>query len=536
MVAAARAGHAAGGHHRAADDDALGHHPGDGRGVARRRTARDGDGELRGVAASPGKAARPARASSPTPEQLHEVEPGEILVCRITAPSWAPVFSRIGGRGLRRRRDHGPHRDRLARVRAAGRRRHRLRHAADQDRPAHRGRRRHRRRPHPSRTARRPPHDRAATDRSGSTTTPRPAAGVLGGKFASLAEMTARRASPCPRASASRPTRYRALRRRHERLLERGSRAARAAPTPTTSRRSSAAARRSPRADRGGAAARRARGGDPRRLRGARATAPASPRLPVAVRSSGVAEDLAGASFAGQYDTFLWICGADAVLRARAPLLGGHVRRRGAHLPPGRRGWSTRRARRCASASSRWSPPRAAGVMFTLDPVTGDRSKIVHRGRLGPGRGRRQRRRHARPLPRGQGHARAARARDRATRRSSTGFDPASRRRCGCSPVEAERRGAAVPRRTRRSRALAALASRSSATAARRRTSSGRSTTSGDVHVLQVRPETVWSQRAARSAIAEPGERGIDRVLATFVPRGGPARGRPHVEHCERDH
>ena len=37
--------------------------------------------------------------------------------------------------------------------------------------------------------------------------------------------------------------------------------------------------------------------------------------VPVAVRSSGEAEDLADASFAGQYDTYLWIVGADAVLR-----------------------------------------------------------------------------------------------------------------------------------------------------------------------------------------------------------------------------
>jgi pyruvate,water dikinase len=29
------------------------------------------------------------------PAQLGEVEEGEILVCPITAPSWAPVFSRI---------------------------------------------------------------------------------------------------------------------------------------------------------------------------------------------------------------------------------------------------------------------------------------------------------------------------------------------------------------------------------------------------------------------------------------------------------
>jgi pyruvate,water dikinase len=30
-----------------------------------------------------------------TADDLHAVEEGEILVCRITAPSWAPVFSKI---------------------------------------------------------------------------------------------------------------------------------------------------------------------------------------------------------------------------------------------------------------------------------------------------------------------------------------------------------------------------------------------------------------------------------------------------------
>jgi pyruvate, water dikinase len=50
---------------------------------------------LRGVAASPGRATGPARVIT-DPEQLHEIEDGDILVCRITAPSWAPVFSRLG--------------------------------------------------------------------------------------------------------------------------------------------------------------------------------------------------------------------------------------------------------------------------------------------------------------------------------------------------------------------------------------------------------------------------------------------------------
>jgi pyruvate,water dikinase len=52
--------------------------------------------ELRGIAASPGIAEGPARVIT-TVGQLDDVQEGEILVCPITAPSWAPVFSRIGG-------------------------------------------------------------------------------------------------------------------------------------------------------------------------------------------------------------------------------------------------------------------------------------------------------------------------------------------------------------------------------------------------------------------------------------------------------
>ena len=61
------------------------------------RTASAGGGdtsELAGVAASAGVAEGPARVIT-SPSQLGEVQPGEVLVCPITAPSWAPLFSRI---------------------------------------------------------------------------------------------------------------------------------------------------------------------------------------------------------------------------------------------------------------------------------------------------------------------------------------------------------------------------------------------------------------------------------------------------------
>ncbi|MGN6170631.1 MAG: PEP-utilizing enzyme [Solirubrobacteraceae bacterium] len=58
-----------------------------------------GDGrdtnQLGGIAASPGIAEGTARVITSV-AQLDEVQAGEILVCPITAPSWAPVFARIG--------------------------------------------------------------------------------------------------------------------------------------------------------------------------------------------------------------------------------------------------------------------------------------------------------------------------------------------------------------------------------------------------------------------------------------------------------
>lgn len=96
---------------------------------------------------------------------------------------------------------------------------------------------------------------------------------------------------------------------------------------------------------------------------------------PVAVRSSATAEDLAGASFAGQQDTYLALTGADAVLDA--------VRRCWASL------WTARamayRARqgidpadvRLAVVVQRLVEATAAGVMFTADPGTGRRDAVV---------------------------------------------------------------------------------------------------------------------------------------------------------------
>jgi len=58
-------------------------------------TADDGDGRtLRGTGGSPGVVEGPVRVVTHVSE-LVDVQPGEVLVCPATSPSWAPVFARI---------------------------------------------------------------------------------------------------------------------------------------------------------------------------------------------------------------------------------------------------------------------------------------------------------------------------------------------------------------------------------------------------------------------------------------------------------
>ena len=97
--------------------------------------------------------------------------------------------------------------------------------------------------------------------------------------------------------------------------------------------------------------------------------------VPVAVRSSATAEDLAYASFAGQQDTYLNIVGADALIDA--------VRRCWASL------WTDRAVSyrtangidhggvALAVVVQRMVDAAAAGVMFTANPVTGTRHETV---------------------------------------------------------------------------------------------------------------------------------------------------------------
>jgi rifampicin phosphotransferase len=96
---------------------------------------------------------------------------------------------------------------------------------------------------------------------------------------------------------------------------------------------------------------------------------------PVAVRSSATVEDLPGLSAAGQHDTYLNIRGeaavVDAVRRCWASLWSARAigYRAGRGIAPGDVS--------IAVVVQRLVPAEAAGVMFTIDPVSGDRDQVV---------------------------------------------------------------------------------------------------------------------------------------------------------------
>lgn len=97
--------------------------------------------------------------------------------------------------------------------------------------------------------------------------------------------------------------------------------------------------------------------------------------LKVAVRSSAVTEDGAGASFAGQFGTYLGITQpADVLHHIRKCWASGYTAwaleyRRRSGLPP--------HAHDLAVGVMQLVDVRSAGVTFTLDPVTGDRGRMV---------------------------------------------------------------------------------------------------------------------------------------------------------------
>src|SRR4051795_6078193 len=96
---------------------------------------------------------------------------------------------------------------------------------------------------------------------------------------------------------------------------------------------------------------------------------------PVAVRSSATAEDLPGAAFAGQQDTYLNVIGEAALLEAVRRCWGSLWTERAIAYRDQRD--VDQAAVRIAVVVQRMVPAEHAGVMFTANPVTGARDEVV---------------------------------------------------------------------------------------------------------------------------------------------------------------
>jgi len=99
------------------------------------------------------------------------------------------------------------------------------------------------------------------------------------------------------------------------------------------------------------------------------------PAVPVAVRSSATAEDLEGASFAGQQDTFLWIRGADEVLQHVVRCISSLYTARAIAYRANHSYHDDQMA--ISVGIQKMANSFTAGVMFTIHPTNGDRSVIV---------------------------------------------------------------------------------------------------------------------------------------------------------------
>ncbi len=95
----------------------------------------------------------------------------------------------------------------------------------------------------------------------------------------------------------------------------------------------------------------------------------------VAVRSSATAEDLPGHSFAGQYETILNVTSLEACLEAIKECWASLWTERAYEYR--RRNGIDHQQVEMAVIVQEQIQPDAAGVAFSLDPVTGSRSRIV---------------------------------------------------------------------------------------------------------------------------------------------------------------
>ncbi len=234
--------------------------------------------------------------------------------------------------------------------------------------------------------------------------------------------------------------------------------------------------------------------------------------VPVAVRSSAVGEDAADRSFAGEYETYLWVRGAeDLDARLRDCWASLYTARALAY----RAGRESGGEVAMAVCVQQMVDARAAGVFMTLDPANGDRSTIVVESVWGLGE----------PLVSG------AVTPDRFVIDKVTGG--IVRRDVVAKPHElvrhasgsgTERRDVAAPRRDQPSlrddelAELARMAKRAEAQAGAPQDGEfavAAGEPPDNVQLLQSRPETVWSRRSRRPLVGRRSA--LQSVVSTLT-------------------
>lgn len=103
----------------------------------------------------------------------------------------------------------------------------------------------------------------------------------------------------------------------------------------------------------------------------------------VAVRSSGVAEDMPGASFAGQYETFLNVRGEEELLKKVKSCWASMFSARS--IPYRLHQGLPVIAGSMSVAVMKMVQAKSAGVAFSADPLTGDRTKVLINASWGVG-------------------------------------------------------------------------------------------------------------------------------------------------------
>ncbi|MBS7647581.1 MAG: phosphoenolpyruvate synthase [Candidatus Bathyarchaeia archaeon] len=106
-------------------------------------------------------------------------------------------------------------------------------------------------------------------------------------------------------------------------------------------------------------------------------------KVPVAVRSSATAEDLPDASFAGQQETYLNVIGEDEVVKKTVKCWSSLFTPRAIFYRT-QKGFAHEKVL-ISVGIQKMVDAKAAGVMFSINPVTGDPNQIVIEGNFGLG-------------------------------------------------------------------------------------------------------------------------------------------------------